>query len=330
MLQTVVSTACTTAALVISFPPSCRADEGYQNKNTAPSAVTTPLAAEAEADAVVTPTITKPYAPVETLIPATRVKRLIDRSVALATELVEEESGEADIDRQRQRRPPAVIVEELQSLLLFEPQNFTACINTPSFVPAVPRQPAKQYLDAYDRNRETLNVIAKPGAMLVQNGEIAAWKQLKQQEVLKEQQDDIRAALNLYTSSLTFSGTAYVLTVPKPVRSKMVREDRLPDVTQVIQSDMGMRYLHRNEILTAMEDARAELRYQLSLQQQQQQQPQQKEAFLDGADLLEILKRAQRAATQWFALIDEGDVQAAVAAVELQECSTSPVALPSS
>jgi hypothetical protein len=66
-------------------------------------------------------------------------------------------------------------------------------------------------------------------------------------------------------------------------RKKMIREDEIPDVTTVIASDMGLRYLLRNEILTALDDARAELKYQM------------KQIDVDGRDLYDSLLSAQSA-----------------------------------
>jgi hypothetical protein len=44
-------------------------------------------------------------------------------------------------------------------------------------------------------------------------------------------------------------------------RSKLTREDRVTDVKTVIASDMGLRYILWNNLLTAWNDARVELRY---------------------------------------------------------------------
>lgn len=105
-----------------------------------------------------------------------------------------------------------------------------------------------------------------------------------------------------------------ILTASKDERSKMIREDRIPDVKTVIASDMGLRYLLRNDILTACDDARAELKYQLT-----------KEAdanaadTVDGQELLDLLLVAQRACSKWFDLIDEKNVQEALLIVSKED-----------
>lgn len=90
----------------------------------------------------------------------------------------------------------------------------------------------------------------------------------------------------------------------------MVRQDRLPDVKQVITSDMGMRYLYRNQILTDMDDVRAELQYQLKINTFP-------DAAIDATELLNLLKEAQRACDRWLSLIDPNDVLEAIKTVEL-------------
>ena len=89
----------------------------------------------------------------------------------------------------------------------------------------------------------------------------------------------------------------------------MIRDDALPDVKSVIASDMGMRYLYRNEVLTNMEDARAELQYQLG---------QDDESF-DATDLLEILRQSQSSCDKWFSLIETTDVENALNEAKREE-----------
>ena len=83
----------------------------------------------------------------------------------------------------------------------------------------------------------------------------------------------------------------------------MIRADRIPDVKDVVTSDMGIRYLLRNDILTSCDDARAELRY--LLRQDGVDNP-------DGSDLLDCLLAAQNATDSWFKLIDENDARIAL------------------
>lgn len=180
-------------------------------------------------DAPPPPTATKPYATLEALLPAARVKMVIDKSVNVASDLITV-GNDSNKD---------MFVQELQDLLL-KPQNYT---RSSTLLAAVPQRPAKQYLDTYKNNIDRLNILEKPGGLLVRSGEIDTWKRLKRQERARESNDEIRAALNTYTTNLSFSGNSYRLNVPREQRSRMIRDDALPDVKNVIASDMGMRYL---------------------------------------------------------------------------------------
>jgi len=176
---------------VIAFAPPSSSPSDRRNvlqkiisASTAASAAVVIAAKNEPAHAVA------PFAPVDALVPATRVKIMIDRSVDIASKLID---AEESIDIQLS------MLHDLEHLLL-TPQNFN--IGTTPI--DVPQQPAKSYLDAYANYRKSVSILEKPGAMLVQNGEIDAWKRLKRQEKVMEDANEIRAALNYYTSNLNF------------------------------------------------------------------------------------------------------------------------------
>lgn len=247
----------------------------------------TPIVASFPSAAAESRAPVKPFAPLESLLPAARVKKVVDRSLAILSEI---ESGASDGKE---------LTIELKGTLL-TPQNFTRSPRLED----VPRLPARQYLASYRRRLGELPPLERPGAFLEQRGEIGAWRDLKRREREREGEDEIRAAFNAYTGALTFDAESYAFNAPREVRSRLIREDRLPDAKAVIASDMGVRYLYRNEVLTAMEEARAELAYQLSQED------------LDWTELVQLLRRAQKACDSWFHLIDEKDVQEAMYAIE--------------
>ncbi|KAL9188135.1 hypothetical protein ACHAXT_006513 [Thalassiosira profunda] len=236
-----------------------------------------------------------PFAPIDALLPAARVKLTLDQAVAIASKI---DAEDAKAKNQR--------LGELEGLLL-APQNYTRGTTQME----VPQRPAQSYLDAYADYRNKVSLLEKPGAMLVQNGEIDAWKRLKRQERAREETDEIRAALNYYTSNLNFDADKFVLTASKEERSKLIREDRVPDVKSVIASDMGLRYLLRNDLLTAVDDARAELRYQIKQSNEG--------AGVEGKELLELLVAAEGACDGWFGLIGETDRETALALVRQEK-----------
>jgi hypothetical protein len=227
----------------------------------------------------------KPFAPLESLLPAIRLKKSIDLAVGLTKSLVEESStGKLNTET----------LERLEAILL-NPQNYVQTLKLQD----VPSKPADLYLKSYKPMSGDLPLQR----YLVQNGDVDTWKRLKRSEKAMEYTSEIRAALNAYTDALSFSADSYLLNVDKATRSNMVREDRLPDVKQVITSDMGMRYLYRNQVLTSMDDAKAELQYQLLHLE--------KDRF-DGNELVVLLGLAGEAMDRWLSLVPPDDVKDAV------------------
>jgi hypothetical protein len=186
---------------------------------------------------------------------------------------------------------------------------------------------AQLYRERYQDQRQSLDLWAQPGAYFVQRGEIATWRRLQQQEKQLEQYDEIRAAFNTYMNQIQYSTTQYTLTVPESQRKQMIRTDTLPDLLrQVVPSDMDIRTLYRNQILTCLQDARAELQYQMmmmisvpvvaavdatlssSLSKEQ----------LDVQELLQLLLQTQEAINDWFNMIDPNEIRRAEEAEELE------------
>lgn len=230
-----------------------------------------------------------PFTPKESLVPALRVRRSIEKSLAIVLE--QQQKSEENASNEE-------VLVQLNELWL-TPQNFTMGYETPT----VPVQPARQYLRRYQENINVAPMLAKPGAFLVGNGEIDAWRRLKRQEKDRESQDEVRSAFNIYTSNLAYNADSYLLNVPKEERSRMIREDRLPDIKQVIAADMDLRYLYRNGILTAIDDVRAELRYQQS------------QNFADLKEISSLLATAKEACDKWFSLVDGEDLKKALESI---------------
>ena len=240
----------------------------------------------------------RPRSPLESLLPAVKFRRVLDKAIIIVEKASE---STTTIDEQLDA------LDGLNNLLLSR-QNYTSKFS------AVPTTPGRQYLEAYQRNREKMPLLEQPGAFLFENGEIDAWRRrLKRQERAREEIDEVRAALNAYTNDLSFRTDQYTFNESKELKSKLIREDRLPDVKQVITSDLGLRYLYRNNVLDAMEDARAELRFLqkgVGTDTNIEAQPR-----LDFVELRRLLLEADHALEKWFSLIDEQDVRKAKAAL---------------
>jgi len=225
----------------------------------------------------------RPYAPTAALLPAIRVRLTVDRALALADRILVDPSGSA------------AALAELEDLIL-TPQNYVKSFKTQG----VPDRPSAQYLESYKPMKGDLPFQR----ILIETGTVGTWKNLKRAEKARERDNEILAALNAYTDALTFSPDTILLNVDARTRSEMIREERLPDVTNVVTSDMGLRGLYRNQVLTAMDDVRAELRYQKG-----------RDGVIDPTELVGLLRETRAALDQWFGLIDPGDVREALAEV---------------
>ena len=82
----------------------------------------------------------------------------------------------------------------------------------------------------------------------------------------------------------------------------MIRNDQLPSLAAVITSDLDLRDLYRNEFLNAMEDAVAEVAFQLK----------QSQADFQVRDVVERMGQAHAALEKWFDLIETANVQEAM------------------
>lgn len=237
---------------------------------------------------------TKPFAPIENLLPAVRVKLSIDSATELTRSMVDENSSTTRTTPKSSTEGKAL--QQLENILL-KPQNY---VQSTLQLQGVPSKPGDLYLESYKPMKGDLPLQR----LLIQNGDVGSWKRLKRAEKNMERSSEIRAALNAYTDALTFSTESYLLNVDKDTRSSMVRQDRLPEMKQVITSDMGMRYLYRNQVLTAMDDVKAELAYQLTLVE--------KVESFDGNDLLDLLGLAGTAMERWLSLVPPEDLKEAL------------------
>mmetsp|Transcript_3331 Transcript_3331/g.7324 ORF Transcript_3331/g.7324 Transcript_3331/m.7324 type:complete len:100 (+) Transcript_3331:98-397(+) len=95
-------------------------------------------------------------------------------------------------------------------------------------------------------------------------------------------------------------------------KSQRIRNDKLPTATDVIRSDLDARDLYRNQVQTALDDARAEFLYQ---KKESRDDP----GKFDATELLEVLKQAQVSVDKWFSFIPDRDVKLALEAVQREQ-----------
>jgi hypothetical protein len=158
----------------------------------------------------------------------------------------------------------------------------------------------------YKENRGNLSIPNKMAAVFNQADVERQWGMLQYAESNREKDNPIRAALNYYTQQLVFNGDSYLLTASKEEKKQMIRSGQgLPTLTAVITSDLDLRDLYRNQLLTAIDDACAEVAFQVK-------QPLE---AIDLADTVSLMNQAHVACDNWFALISEQDVREALSAI---------------
>jgi len=244
----------------------------------------------------------KPYAPVETLLPALRLKCWVDEAYALSRQLANTEEDKKDQQYQ--------LLQQINDIISVPPKLFVGGGNK---IPKRTSRPTAQLTTGissanksqYKDFRSDLSIPDKMAAMLNQADVERQWGMLQYAESKREQSNEFRLAFNFYTQSLVF-GDSYQLTASKEEKKRMIRNDELPSLTAVITSDLDLRDLYRNQFLTSIEDAKAEVAYQIK------QTPQD----IDRADGVSLIADAHTACQKWFDLIPSADIDEALSVMK--------------
>lgn len=264
---------------IVLLPPVCNAEDEMQNRRQG-----------------------KPFAPVTALLPATRCKLWIDRAHELSSTLP---SVSDDYQKQSQVLNDLLMVLSNRPNLFVKGEKMKKRTNKASAQITTSVSSANK--EQWQRNRQSLGMSNQLQAMFNQADVERQWGILQAGEAQREQANEIRAALNFYTQQLEF-GDSYQLTASREDRKRMIRNDQLPTLTAVITSDLDLRDLYRNELLTALDDAIAEAKYQSKEQETTGK-------AVDLKDLVELMDQAESSLSKWFAMIAPEDVQEALDAI---------------
>jgi hypothetical protein len=240
----------------------------------------------------------RPFAPLEALLPAARLKVAVDRACSLSSTLTK--SADKNVQYATLEQMNMILADIPQKLLLTDSQSSSS-----SSSPQPKRNRPSAGLNQQDNTLSTPDLL---NAMFTRAEMERQWKILQYQESKRENGNEMRAAFNYYTSRLEF-GDSYLLTASKEERKKMIRNEQLPSLATVITADLDLRDLHRNQFLTLIEDAKAEIAYQL---RQQPSAAVQEKLLLDTTEVVSLMNQAQTACNEWFALIAPQDVEDAM------------------
>jgi hypothetical protein len=243
--------------------------------------------------------------PIELLRPPTRVKLYIDNAIDLCQSSAKTTTGDSN---------KLASLQKLGDFFAHEPTTFMTAeetklsrryleIDTSSAWQAARRKEREEKGKAYGVDYTT--PYDQLNTALQQFGDKQTFQILRSRQRKLERNSAMRAAFNAYTNNLVF-GDSYQLNMQGDEKKAMVRNDALPDVNAVVVSDLDLRDLFRNQVLQNMDDAKAELEYQVSSQQ------------IDFNEILTCLLAARACCDEWFSFIPKEDVEAALEAV-LQE-----------
>ena len=246
-------------------------------------------------------TIIRPSAPLQYLLPAARVGIYVYRTLSLVEDL-----------QRRSTTNKAVILNEstinaLDNILLYPPSFILSTDPTVARGDPYDLPPLVGELAATRQKwieRKELSIEAGLTPQLFEFGQLVGerrqWNRLVGEERTRESNSEVRRALNIYTTNLNFDPNKYIYAGSKEEKSKLIRENRLPTVTDVIRSDLDARDLYRNALQTSLDDAKAEYMYQ------------KKNNFEDLSEMMTILRSARDAIDMWFSFIPERDVREAM------------------
>ncbi|KAG7343230.1 hypothetical protein IV203_021175 [Nitzschia inconspicua] len=294
-----VSTVVTTAS---PYPANAEADTGSTSSLS--------LSAS-EADGENALESLKPFAPVSALLPATRARLWIEEAYQISTQL-------------RNNHDQYHTLERLDHVLSHRPTLFR---NGEKLAPRVSSTPLAQFtakrsnLVASNRNQNVNSrdpfasgpsSLADKVSMALNQADVARqWGILQAQESRTESQNELRAAWNYYTQQLEFNPSSYEWTASAEEKKRRIRSDELPTPQVVIVSDLDLRDLYRNQMLTALDDVYAEVQYQL------------KQGMngngLEVTNTIDLMDQAHGACNKWFDMIDKRDVEEAQLMVQKEQ-----------
>lgn len=242
-------------------------------------------------------------APIECLLPATRVKLYIDEMVSLCTALLVSTPTDNDLKTSGLDR---------LAKLLFHPPVFIKTTEEASIAQTYRKNKTQNAWNKARRSEreqrgaelgiDYTTPYDKVNTAIQEWGDRRQFQILRRRQLQRDSEIPMRAALNAYTNNLVF-GDGYQLNVQGEERKSLVRGNALPNVNAVVVSDLDLRDLIRNQILQNMDDAEAELKYQM-------QQPN-----LEAQEVLNYLTEAQISCDKWFRFIPLEDVKGAISIV---------------
>lgn len=263
----------------------------------------------------------KPFAPVSALLPATRARTWVEEAYQISTTLRS--------DMKRDAKEQYQTLERLNDVLSHRPQLFK---KGEKMIPRVGSTALAQFtakktssklsniitnrdvVDSQDPFASSPTLADKFSKALNQADVSRQWGILQAQESRTESQNELRAAWNFYTQQLEFNPSSYEWRASAEEKKRRIRNDQLPTPQAVIVSDLDLRDLYRNQLLTALDDVAVEVQYQLK--EGGGPGGETDNTDLDVTDTVDLMNQAHTACSKWFDMIDKRDVKEAELTVQ--------------
>lgn len=314
-------TSCCASLLINTLhPTAANADDGLNDvpssmalSNNDPLYLARPIGVSSSNDGKDdSSTKSRPSAPIEFLLPATRVGLYIYQLLSIAEAL---DQRKKEGSTQSASSDKSLLIEQLDNLLLSPPSFIQSTDPTVTRgdpynnMPPIIGELAVQQQKQKERKEQQLSIGMAPQLFEVGElmGERRQWSRLVQAERKREEASEVRRALNIYTTNLNFNPNKYVYSGSKEEKKRLIREDRLPSAREVIRSDLDARDLYRNDVQTKLEDVRAEYLYQKGV------------GLEDLSELVGLLNEAKVALDSWFGFIPDEDIKLALEAVKREQ-----------
>lgn len=121
-----------------------------------------------------------------------------------------------------------------------------------------------------------------------------------------------RKAFDTYTKALQFSANNFSLNLPPKERKEFIRDkDSLLTVSNAIISDLDLRDLHRNEVVSLLQDISAEVNYQQKVCGAKTATSNSLECTIDLSELKMMIQNLEQECNVWFSFVPQEDVQLA-------------------
>ena len=250
---------------------------------------------------------TRPSAPIEYLLPAARVGVYIYTCLSLAQDLLTTGRNE-DVLKTKLDRLEHLLIHPPSFIKTNDP---VVTRGDPYELPPIVGEFAMASQKQKERQQNSIDAGFVPQFFEVGQliGERRAWDRLTKSERMREEQSEVRRALNIYTTNINFSTSRYTFAGTDEEKRRMIREDRLPTAVDVIRSDLDARDLYRNEVQTALDDAKAEYLYQKRVCGDDVLK-------FDANELVLLLETAKKAVNSWFSFVPDQDISNALELVK--------------